>query len=219
MDEREAREAIVDVGRRMWQRELVAANDGNISVRLGDDRVLCTPTSCSKGRLRPDELSLVRLDGTVLSAGAGRGPSSEIRLHLSVYRGDPAVGAVVHAHPLYATAFAIRGEPLTALLMPETVVALPEVPLAPYATPSTDDVPASVAAIVAAGRRACLLEQHGALTWAPDLEEAYLTMERLEFSARMTATLRTLGEVRELEPHKVRAVRERFGIASPGPGD
>lgn len=205
------REAVVDVGARMWQRGLVTANDGNVSVRIAPDRVLCTPTLMSKGRMRASDLAVVDLDGVVIDAGSGQGPSSEIRMHLGVYREDANIGAVVHAHPTYSTLFAIRGEELNALLLPEIVVALPRVPLAPYATPSTDAVANSVRPLVA-DFSACLLEQHGALTWAADLESAYLQMERVETYARMLHLLKTSGDVRVLEQDKVDALRERFGL-------
>ena len=133
-------------------------------------------------------------------------------MHLGVYREDPAVQAVVHAHPTYSTLFAIRGEELNALLLPEIVVALPRVPLAPYATPSTDAVPESVRPFVRE-YSACLLEQHGAITWGADLETAYLQMERVETYARMLHLLQTSGGVRVLENDKVDALRARFGIA------
>ena len=210
--QQELRRAIVDVGRRMWQRELVSANDGNISVRLDANRVLFTPTMVSKGAMTEGMLAITDLDGALLDPGTGGGPSSERRMHLGIYREDPSVEAVVHAHPPYATAFAIRGEALSAQLLPEIVVALPTVPLAPYATPSTDDVPLSVRPLVR-DHRACLLEQHGALSWGADLESAYLTMERIEYSARMLFTLRQLGEVRELDEIKIAGIRRQFGIA------
>jgi L-fuculose-phosphate aldolase len=213
VDEAAAREAILDVGRRLWERGYVSANDGNVSVRLDAERVLCTPTLISKGRMRASELAVVRLsDGAVLDAGDGPGPSSELPLHLGAYRARADLGAVVHAHPLHATAFAIRGEALTARLMPESVVALPRVPLAPYATPSTDAVPASILPFVHTDR-ACLLEQHGAISWDADLESAYLTMERLEYTAQILLTLRQLGPVRELSPAQIDAISERFGLA------
>ena len=213
LDEREARAAIVDVGRRLWERGYVSANDGNVSVRLDEERVLCTPTLISKGRMRPEDLAVVRLsDGSVLDAGEGPGPSSELPLHLGAYRARAELGAVVHAHPLYATAFAIPGAALTARLLPETVVARPRVPLAAYAVPSTDAVPASILPFVHTDK-ACLLEQHGAIAWDVDLESAYLTMERIEYTAQILAILRGLGPVRELSAEQVDAIHARFGLA------
>lgn len=210
-DEAKARAAIVDVGSRMWQQGLVSANDGNISVRLDDARVLCTPTGISKGRMRESDLCIVAMNGDVIDRGTGRGPSSEIRMHLGVYDEDPEVRAVVHAHPPFSTLAAIRARQLDAALLPEIVVALPRVPVAPYATPSTDEVPASVRPFVREGP-ACLLEQHGALTWATDLESAYLTMERVEYFARMVHLLEASGGVRTLEQPKIDALHERFGL-------
>lgn len=210
-DERDARDRILDVGRRMWSLGLVAANDGNVSVRLSDDRVLCTPTGVSKGMMTASQLTIVDLDGTVVDAGTAGGPSSEIRMHLGVYRASASAHAVVHAHPPHATVFALLGEPLDARLLPEVVLTMPVVPVAPYATPSTDAVPASVVPLVAE-HRACLLEQHGALTWGADLETAYLDMERLEYVARLTFLLRQLGTSRELTTQQLDAIEERFGV-------
>ena len=203
------RAAVCEVGRALWQRGMVAANDGNLSVRLPDGTVLCTPTGVSKGFLTPDMLTVVDGDGSVLRGD--RRPSTEVLMHLRVYAEDPGVGAVVHAHPVYATAFAIKGEPLVGLMMPESVVALPEVPLAGYAAPSTRQVPDSVAPFVRT-HRACLLEHHGALTWGADLMAAYLVMERLEYTAQLTTITRSLGGERMLSAERVEEVRRIFGV-------
>ncbi|MBO0869599.1 MAG: class II aldolase/adducin family protein, partial [Micromonosporaceae bacterium] len=136
------REAICAIGRRLWQRGMADAGSGNISVRLGPDRYLCTPTGVSKGFLRPEDLPVV--DGSGSTVDGQTRPSSEIRMHLRVYRVDPTVAAVVHAHPVYATAWAIKGEAICGRLLPETAVLLPEVPVAAYGTPSTEAVPDSV---------------------------------------------------------------------------
>lgn len=213
-EERAARDHIVDVGRRMWGRALVAANDGNVSVRLDDDRILCTPTRVSKGAMTPEQLTIVALDGTVLDPGTAGGPSSEIRMHLGVYRASADVRAVVHAHPVHATALAILGEPALTRMQPEVILTMPDLPIAPYATPSTEDVPASVAPLVGSVE-ACLLEQHGALTWAADLETAYLRMERVEQVAHLTVLMRQLGRSRDLEPEKLGALAERHGVTIP----
>lgn len=211
-DEAALRDQVCQVGRALWQRGMVAANDGNISARLPDGTVLCTPTGVSKGFLRPDMLTVVGQDGTVVRGT--RRPSTEVLMHLRVYAEDPAVGAVVHAHPVHATAFAIKGEPLVGLMMPESVVAMPEVPLAPYATPSTHEVPDSVARFVGT-HTACLLEHHGALTWGPDLMTAYLAMERLEYTAQLTTIVRAIGGERVLSADRIAEVRRIFGIAAP----
>lgn len=202
------RDQICEIGRNLWRREMVAANDGNISVLLEDGTVLATPTGVSKGYLVPEELARLSLDGTVLSDGPK--PSSEIKMHLRVYAEDPAVRAVVHAHPTFSTAFAIMGESLSRAMMPETAVTMPTVPVAPYATPSTDAVPDSIAPLIRS-HTACLLENHGALTWGPDLMTAYLAMERLEHTSRLTFILRLVDGERDLAPDEVRRLQELFG--------
>ncbi len=211
-DEAALRTEVCEIGRALWQRGMVAANDGNISALLPDGTVLCTPTGVSKGFLRPQMLTVVGPDGAVVRGD--RRPSTEVRMHLRVYAEDPTVGAVVHAHPIHATAFAIKGEPLVGLMMPESVVAMPEVPLAPYATPSTHEVPDSVAGFVGT-HTACLLEHHGALTWGPDLMTAYLAMERLEYTAQLTTIVRAIGGERVLSADRIAEVRRIFGVATP----
>lgn len=186
---------------------MVAANDGNISVRDHDGTILCTPSGVSKGFLDPDSLARVTVDGEVLSE---TGPSSEVRMHLRVYQEDPQVGAVVHAHPMYATIFAIEGRELTKQLLPETVVTMPHVPLATYGTPSTEEVPDSVAPFVQ-DYTACLLEQHGALTWGKDLMTSYLAMERLEHLCKTQFLLDLVGVDRELSTDQIEALHRIFG--------
>ncbi|MEA5155023.1 class II aldolase/adducin family protein [Raineyella sp.] len=211
MDETTIREQICQVGRWLWQKGMVAANDGNISVRLGQDRIICTPTGVSKAMMDADLLPIVTVDGDPVDDRA-LPPSSEIKMHLAVYREDPSVGAVVHAHPLYATMWAVAGQPISARMLPETVVTMPQVPLAPYATPSTQAVPDSVVPLVA-GNRACLLENHGALTWGHDLLSAYLMMERLEYTAQLTWHLSLTGRGRDLPDAEVTTLRTLFAGA------
>jgi len=205
-----AREAVCEIGLRLWQRSMVAANDGNISVRVGDTLV-CTPTGVSKGFLTPETLTILDLDGRRISGG--RPPSSEVKMHLRVYELDPAVGAVVHAHPVFATMWAIKGEGLRCRMLPEMIVTMPDVPLAPYATPSTAQVPDSIGPLVS-GHKACLLEQHGALTWGADLMQAYLMMERLEYTAELMWRLRAAGAERELDQASIDQIRELFSVPS-----
>lgn len=208
MTEDDLRRAICRVGELLWQRRMVAANDGNISVRLPGGRVLCTPTGVSKAMMDAAELPIVALaSGEVLS---GVRPSSEIKMHLRVYQEDPQVGAVVHAHPLHATVFAIAGEPIVNKMLPESIVALPEVPVASYATPSTQAVPDSVAPFVRS-HGACLLENHGALTWGADLMAAYLQMERLEYTAELLHLVGAHGRVRELTGAQIAELQSVFG--------
>ncbi|MFV0428979.1 MAG: class II aldolase/adducin family protein [Arachnia sp.] len=199
---------IVEIGRNLWMKAMVAANDGNISVRLDDSTVLCTPTGVSKGYLSADRLSTVTLDGKLLS---GPRPSSEVKMHLRVYEEDPDVRAVVHAHPLFSTALAVMGESLNTQMLPETIVAMPWVPLAPYAPPSTEAVPESIAGFVRS-TNACLLEHHGALTWAGDLMTAYLGMERLEATAKLHYHLRLVQGERFLPESEVIRLQGIFGV-------
>ena len=204
-----ARQGICEVGRAMWQRSMVSANDGNISVRVGD-QIVCTPTRVSKGFLTPESLTVVGLDGSILSGE--NPPSSELKMHLRVYEVDPQATAVVHTHSMFATMMAVQGRSLECQMLPETIVALPQVPLAPYATPSTAAVPDSITDLVL-GNSACLLENHGALTWGPDVFTAYLTMERLEYTAELTWRLDAVGGGRDLPPDEVERIRQLFKVA------
>lgn len=131
-------------------------------------------------------------------------------MHTRVYEMDSEVGAVVHAHPMYATAWAVKGEALEGKMLPEAVVTLPDVPIAPYATPSTSAVGDSIEGFVG-NRQACLLEHHGALTWGKDLETAYAMMERLEYVARLTWILRSAGAERDLPEDEVQHLHVLFG--------
>ena len=216
-DEKALREQICDIGKNLWNRGMVASNDGNISARMADGRVLCTPTAVSKGYLTPSMLAVVDVEGNVLDQHEDHSPSSEIKMHLRLYQVSPATAAVVHAHPLYATVFAVMGQTIRTTMMPEAVVTMPEVPLAPYATPSTDAVPDSVEPF-ALTHSACLLEHHGALSWGPDLMTAYLMMERLEYTAQMTYLLRQIGGERDLPADEIARLRElRYGDAVTSP--
>jgi L-fuculose-phosphate aldolase len=212
MESWKAREEICEVGRRLWQRGLVAGGDGNISVRVGEDRLLCTPSGECKGFLRPDDLVVMALDGRVLD---GRRPSSEIRMHLEIYRARNDARAVVHAHPPYATAFSVSGIPLDRCVLPEAILTMGAVPIAPYGTPSTEEVPEAIRGLVERCD-ALLLENHGAVTLGDSLRAAHFRMENLEHTAAVIHHAIQLGSVRVLtaaEADKLRAVRERMGIA------
>lgn len=210
-DERALRAQICELGRNLWTKNMVAANDGNLSVRLDDGRILCTPTGVSKGYMRPEVLAELDLQGNLVN-GCTVKPSSEVKMHLRVYAEDPTVKAVVHAHPTYSTLFACRGMGLRNTMLPETIVGLGDVPLASYATPSTLDVPDSIAPYIE-GHMACLLENHGALTWGRDLMSAYLTMERLESSAHLMWALELVGGGRALPAEEIANLKTLFGVA------
>lgn len=187
--EPELRAAICEVGRRLWQRSMVAAIDGNISARLADGTILCTPTGVSKGFMTPEALVRLTPDGRII--GPGR-PSSEAMLHLACYcaRGD--VQAVVHAHPPYATAFAARGEALPVHYLTEMAVALGEVPCSPFARPGTAEV-VEVALPLLATADAFLLRNHGPVAVGRDLQEAHHRMEWIEQGAQVAAIIAQLG--------------------------
>jgi L-fuculose-phosphate aldolase len=191
---------ICDIGKRVYEKGFVAANDGNISVRIGEDEFLITPTNVSKGFLTPDMIIKVDLEGNVLEGDYK--PTTEMKMHLLVYRERPDVHAVLHVHPPYATAFAIAGIPLDQAIMPEAIVSLGTIPLAQYGTPSTDEVPEAVKTHVY-DHQGVILENHGALTWGKNLEQAYYLMESLEFTAKINWISKLLKGDRELSKENV----------------
>jgi len=217
MTERAVRREICGIGRRMYARGLVASFDGNVSVRLPGGRIVATPTGMCKGFLSPRDLVVVDLEGRVLKGR--RAPSSELRMHLRVYFENPAVQAVVHAHPPVATSYAIAGYRLDRAILAESVVNLGVVPVAPYATPGTEDVPDSIAPFCRT-HNAVLLANHGALTWGPSLQEAYGRMESLEsYATLLMNTLGLIGRANELSTAQIEELletRRRLGIESGG---
>ena len=203
---------ICEIGRRMYARGFVAANDGNISVRIGPDRFIATPTLVSKGFMTPEMLVVVDGEGRVVEGK--RKPSSELKLHLRVYRERPDIFAVVHAHPVTATGFAVARVPLDKAFMPELVVNLGTVPVAEYATPATDEVPDSIDPYVK-DHYAVLLANHGVLTFGRDLMEAYFRMETVESYAQILLVANTIGVAKTVPCEKMGSlveIRERLGI-------
>jgi L-fuculose-phosphate aldolase len=210
---------VVEVGRRLWTRGFVASNDGNISVRLGPDRLLMTPASVSKGFMAPDMMVVTDLDGRLVEGSPGRTPSSEIQMHLVVYRERADVGAVVHAHPPLSTGFAVAGIPLDRAVLAEVVTTLGSIPIAEYGTPSTRELADAVAPYVRM-HDGLLLANHGALALGRDLFAAYYKMETIEHFARISLVARLLGRERLLsreEVDRLQQLRGRYGIASPAP--
>jgi L-fuculose-phosphate aldolase len=203
VDDRALREEIVGVCRRLYERGLIAGPDGNVSVRLGDDTVLVTPTGMSKVDVGPDDLVVVGMDGRRVSGY--REPSSEVTLHVRIYLRRPDVGAVVHAHPPVATGFAVAGLGFESYVLPELIVQLGVVPLVPYATPGTASLPDACEPYMSA-HDAFLLANHGAVTTGPTLLVAHQRMESLEHAARITLVARQLGRVNELTPAQVAAL-------------
>ena len=221
LNEKEIKEQICDIGKRIYNRNMVAANDGNISVKIDEDVFLCTPTGVSKGFMTPDYICKVDGKGNVIEANEGFRPSSEIKMHMRVYAKRPDVGAVVHAHPNFATSFAIAGCPLNIPIMPEAVITLGCVPLAPYGTPSTMEIPDSIECYLN-DFDAVLLENHGALTWSTDLLSAYMKMESLEFYAELLYKSKMIGEPTEFTKEQIAdlvKIRHQMGIKGKYPAD
>jgi L-fuculose-phosphate aldolase len=215
--EAQLRADIVEVGRRLYARGYTASNDGNISVRLDDARLLMTPKSVCKGFMSPDMMCITDLDGRKLQGD--RDPSSEMKMHLEVYRQRPDAQAVVHAHPPIATGFAVAGIPLDRAVLAEVVTTLGSVPIADYATPSTNELPEAVRKYVKV-HDGMLLANHGALTLGADLFAAYYKMETIEHFAKISLVARMLGGERLLsreEVFRLQGLRGMYGIASPAP--
>jgi L-fuculose-phosphate aldolase len=215
--EHQLRADIVEVGRRLYARGYTASNDGNISVRLDGDRLLMTPKSVCKGFMSPEIMCITDLDGKKLAGD--RDPSSEMQMHLEVYRQRPDANAVVHAHPPTATGFAVAGIPLDRAVLAEVVTTLGSVPIAEYATPSTKELPDAVRQYVKA-HDGMLLANHGALTLGSDLFGAYYKMETIEHFAKISLVARLLGGERLLsrqEVDRLQGLRGMYGIAAPAP--
>ncbi len=208
---------MVEVGRRLHARAYVASNDGNISVRVDEDRLLTTPKGVSKGFMTPDMMVTTDLDGRKVAGD--RDPSSELLMHLAVYHNRPEITAVVHAHPPTATGFAVAGIPLDRAVLAEVVTTLGSIPIADYGTPSTSELADAVRKFIKA-HDGLLLANHGALTIANELFAAYYKMETVEHFAKISLTARLLGGERMLSREEVvrlQGLRGSYGIASPAP--
>jgi L-fuculose-phosphate aldolase len=198
---------IVDVCRDLYEKGFVTATDGNVSTRLPNGNILATPTSVNKGRVNDNDLVEVTLDGVPVRAGWV--PSTELGMHLFVYRERPDVRAVVHAHPTYATGFATARIPLDQPLFPEVIFGLGAIPLAEFATPSTPEVAASIAPFVKTSN-AILLMNHGVVTYGKDLDDAYFKMEKVEHAAHIIFVARTLGGEKTLTAEQVQKLTSVF---------
>jgi L-fuculose-phosphate aldolase len=198
------REEICRIGRMLHQCGYVAGCDGNISVRVGRNKVLTSPTSICKGMMEPDDLVTVDLEGR--QTGGHRHPSTELGMHLLFYGMRPDVRAVVHAHPPTATGFATAGIALDEPLVAEVVVTFGGIPLAAYGTPGTKELADSLTPYIP-GHDAILMANHGVVTCGPDLLNAYMKMEKVEHYAKVVAVARQLGAGRPLSPEDVRKLR------------
>lgn len=205
------RQEICDIGRRLYARGYAAGNDGNISYRLTDSTVLCTPTQICKGFMEPDDLCIVNMQGEQLSGQRKR--TSEVLMHLEIYRGDPAVKAVVHCHPPHATAFGVARIDIPSCILPEVEVFLGLVPRAEYETPGGPDFAATIRPHIGKANTV-ILSNHGTVSWGPTVERAYWHTEILDSYCRILLLAQQLGHVERLPDHKVEdlmALREKFG--------
>lgn len=203
MRTRDAARDIVRCCRRLWEAGLIAGADGNVSVRLDRDRLLVTPRGLHKAELTARDLVEVSLSGS--HRRGSRRATTELDLHLRAYRRHGDCGAVVHAHPPVATAFAVAGEPMPADVLPELILYLGDVPVAPYATTGTPAL-GDVVEPLLARHVAVLLANHGAVTWGSDLATARIRMETLEHSARILLAARLLGRTTRLSPDQIDAL-------------
>ena len=215
MNEWALKKLFVEIGRRIWERNYVAANDGNITVRLNDNEILTTPTGVSKGFMTTDMIIKVDLSGKVISGNPNFRPSSEVKMHLDVYKERPDIKSVVHAHPPFATSFAVAGIPLDKCVLPEAIIVIGAVPIAKYGLPSTDELPDMIRPHIQKND-VILLENHGALTLGSDLLNAYHKMETLEHTASIISKaiqLGNLGILPENERDRLMTLREKFNLS------
>jgi len=216
------RKEIVRVCRLLHEKGYVAATDGNVSVRLGKNRILSTPSGFSKGFLAPEQLIVTDLAGKRVPsyepASRALKPTSELPMHLEAYRQRPDIGAVVHAHPPICVALSIAGISLARCLLPEVVVTLGLIPTAEYATPSSAEGPGAIRDLIA-NHDALVIQRHGTLTVGQDPFDAYLKLEKMEHAAYVTLILRQLGQETPLPPAEVAKLlqmRREKGLASEG---
>lgn len=212
--EQEFREEIVRVGRLMFEKGWVAANDGNITIRLDDETILATPSGVSKGMMHPEDLILCDMEGRKLAGK--RACTSEMGMHLTIYRLRPDVRAVVHAHPPFATGFAVAGRALDLAVLPEVIVGLGSIPLAPYGLPGTPALSESMLPFIPR-YDAMLLANHGAVAYGDDVMQAFFRLDTVEHSARITLHAELLGGPQVLpraEVQKLFDSRGRYGCKS-----
>jgi L-fuculose-phosphate aldolase len=210
--ELELREEIVDVARILAESGLISSSDGNISVKLDEGRFLATPSGLYKRTMTVEDIIVVDADGQLLEGRPGLRPTSEIKMHMEVYRQRPDVAAVLHAHPSHAVALTVAEIPFPVDLIPEVLLALGDVPTAEYATPGTQDLAVSVRTLVR-DHNAMLLSHHGSLTVGETLTETLIALERLEAAARAYHLANALGTpvpLPDAELERLRAMRRRM---------
>ena len=215
-NEWEVKRMICELGRRMYQQGYVAANDGNISYRVGEGRYLCTPTGVSKGFLKPEDIAVVDESGKQI--GGTKPRTSEILLHLEIFHELPEINAVAHAHPPHATAFAVAGIPIPSCVLPEVEIFIGRVPIAAYDTPGSKNFAETILPHLRNNANTILLANHGAVACDKDLEHAYFHLETLDMYCRILLLSKQVGGVQQLPETKVRElldIKKKLGIPDP----
>ncbi len=215
MNEYKLKEQICDIGRRVYAKGFAAANDGNITIRLNENEVLCTPTMVSKGDLKPEDICKVDLEGNQLAGTKKR--TSEVLLHLAVYKVRPDVKGVVHCHPPHATAFDVAREPIPKCILPEVEVFLGEVPMAVYETPGTQKFADTIVPYVK-DCNTIILANHGTVTFGPDLQKAYWNSEIIDAYCKILLLAKQLGRINyftEKEERELLDLKKRIGYDDP----
>ena len=216
INDRKLKEEICEIGRRVYNKGFAAANDGNISIRVGENEVLCSPTMICKGFMTPDDICAVDLDGNQIAGKRKR--TSEILLHLAIMKHRPDVKAVVHCHPPHATAFAVAGEPIPQCILPEIEVFMGEVPIAPYETPGAQAFADTVVPFLKA-TNTIILKNHGTISFGKTLEEAYWKTEILDAYCRILLLTKQLGKpvdyLDEVKSRELLDLKKRLGFDDP----
>ena len=215
INDRQLKEQICEIGRRVYNKGFAAANDGNISIRVGENAVLCSPTMICKGYMTPDDICAVDLDGNQLAGKKKR--TSEILLHLTIMKERPDVKAVVHCHPPHATAFAVTREPIPQCILPEIEVFMGEVPMAPYYTPGGQDFADTVKPFLKS-TNTIILNNHGTVSFGKDLQDAYWKTEILDAYCKILILAKQLGGVtylNETEGRELLDLKKRLGFDDP----
>lgn len=216
INDRKLKELICEIGRRVYNKGFAAANDGNISIRVGENEVLCSPTMICKGFMTPDDICAVDMEGKQIAGKRKR--TSEVLLHLEIMRNRPDVKAVVHCHPPHATAFAVAREPIPQCILPEIEVFMGEVPIAPYETPGGQKFAETVTPFVKNGVNTIILTNHGTVTFGADLEQAYWKTEILDAYCRILLLAKQLGKVtylNERESVELLDLKKKLGFDDP----
>jgi L-fuculose-phosphate aldolase len=205
INEYKLKEQMCEIGRRVYNKGFAAANDGNITIRLNEREVLCTPTMVSKGFMKPEDICKVDYEGKQLAGSKRR--TSEVLLHLAVYKHRPDINAVVHCHPPHATAFAVAHEPIPKCILPEVEVFLGEVPMAVYETPGNQKFAETIVPYIK-DCNTIILANHGTVTFGPDLEKAYFNSEIIDAYCKILILARQLGRINYFSDDKTRELLE-----------